>query len=129
MLNDDDELFVAGYVKTKKFGLWLGDGQNTAADLTYSLSNAAMTFGLDIASNDTDVTGVLTVDTSRLGGRAVDVLLNGSLLESIPAISNEYQYPTLGDGQTLRLQVVPEPAGAVLLGALMLGLLATRRRH
>ena len=29
-LNDSDELYVAGWVKTRPFELWLGDGQNAA---------------------------------------------------------------------------------------------------
>jgi hypothetical protein len=30
-LRDRDDLFVAGWVKTRLFNLWLGDGQNAAA--------------------------------------------------------------------------------------------------
>lgn len=127
-LNDTDTLFVAGYVKTRKFDLWLGDGQNAAAELDYSLTDQQMQFELDLLTSDPTVTGVLNVDTSRMGGVAVNVLLNGQQVDSF-AGGGWYQYTGLGNGDLLLLQAVPEPSSLILLGLAAAASLLLRRRH
>ena len=102
VLNNTDELRVAGYVKTSKFGLWLGNGQNAAADLSYSLSPALKSFSFDIASSNTAVTGTLTANTADMAGRQVSVELNDAVVGSFTG-GGIYTYPGLGHGQILEL--------------------------
>ncbi|MEQ8836824.1 MAG: hypothetical protein RID07_08475, partial [Lacipirellulaceae bacterium] len=80
VLNDQDELFVAGYVRTKPFQVWLGDGQNAAGDLNYSLSDSEMTFELNIASLNKSITGDLTIYENRLSSPLAAVELNGTIV-------------------------------------------------
>lgn len=102
VLNDSDELYVAGFVKTSKFDCWLGDGQNAAASLTYSLSDSLMTFSMTILSRDTGVTGDLTIDTARMGGREVTVELNDVVVGTIDG-GDDYTYNGLAHNDTLEL--------------------------
>ena len=101
-LNNSDELRVAGFVKTSKFDLWLGDGQNAAADLTYSLSSTLKTFSFQIASSDTAVTGDLTVNTADMAGRQVSVELDNVVVGSFSG-GGFYTYSGLGHNETLEL--------------------------
>src|SRR5262249_4527663 len=71
VLNLQDDLFVAGFVSTKRFSLWLGDGQNAAGDLEYELVGNQWKFDLDILSNSTSVEGTLKVNTAALAGKPV----------------------------------------------------------
>jgi hypothetical protein len=102
VMNNTDELRVAGYVKTSTFGLWLGTGQNAAADLTYSLSSGLKSFSFDIASSNTAITGTLTVNTADMAGRQVSVELDNAVVGSFTG-GGIYTYPGLGDGQMLEL--------------------------
>jgi pimeloyl-ACP methyl ester carboxylesterase len=109
VLNDADDLFVAGWVKTRHFELFLGDGQNAAGELRYQLSKDELRFQLNIVSNDKQVIGRLTVDPIRLNANLMDVELNGQTIARVPATS-PYVYSNLKHGDTLRLiAVVPEP--------------------
>lgn len=102
VLNASDVLFVAGYVKTSAFGLWLGDGQNAAGELTYSLAGGSKSFSLEIASSNTAVTGKLSVDTASLAGRQVNVTLNDTSVSSFTG-GGVFVHPNLGHGDTLEL--------------------------
>lgn len=101
-LNHTDTLRVAGYVVTSRFKLWLGDGQNAAADLAYSLTPAKNTFSLVIASSDKSATGKLSVDTSSMKGRMVQVVLNGAVVDSFYG-GVTYSYAALGHNDALEL--------------------------
>ncbi len=108
VLNDQDELFVAGYVRTKPFQLFLGDGQNAAANLNYSLGESEMTFQLNIASLNKAITGDLTIYKNRLSTNLAKVEINGNIIDQVD-ISSGYIYRGLRDGDRLRLLAVPEP--------------------
>jgi dienelactone hydrolase len=122
-LNATDELFVAGFVKTKPFTFWLGDGQNAAGALAYSLSATKKTFALDVLSSNQSVTGWLDVNTQDMAGRAVLVLLNGTLVDQF-AGGGVYRYNTLGDLQALTLTTVPELGSHALIFTGVLGMLS-----
>ena len=128
VLNESDTLFVAGYVRTKKFGLWLGDGQNAAGDLTYTLGDEQMSFNLSLASSDKLVLGVLDIDTARMAGQTVDVLVNNEWAETITG-GGLYRRSDFGDGDLLVLQAVPEPSTLGLLVAFVVAIVFAARRR
>lgn len=101
-LNDSDELYVAGWVKTRPFEFWLGDGQNAAGTLNYSLSPVKKQFSLGILSSVKSVTGRLKVDTSDMNGLLVEVTTNGILADTFTG-GGVYTFNALGDGQTIVL--------------------------
>ncbi|NLF09038.1 MAG: prolyl oligopeptidase family serine peptidase [Pirellulaceae bacterium] len=106
VMNDKDDLFVAGYVKTRKFSLWLGDGQNAAANLRYDLDNERMTFELRIAGDNKKMAGTLGVDTARMGRKPVGVFLNGKQVAAIAAAGQWYEYRGMRDGDVVELRAV-----------------------
>jgi len=106
-LNASDELYVAGYVKTRPFEVWLGDGQNAAGRLTYSLSRVRKAFALFVLSSVKSVTGRLKVDTSDMAGLPVDVWTNGVLAIHFTG-GGIYTNNSVGDGQTITLTAPPQ---------------------
>lgn len=105
-LNASDELYVAGWVKTRPFEFWLGDGQNAAASLTYSLSSAKKQFTLGILSSVKSVTGSLRVDTRDMTGLPVEVWTNGILAGTFTG-GGVYTFGGLRDEQTILLAAPP----------------------
>lgn len=105
-LNDRDELYVAGWVKTRPFEFWLGDGQNAAGTLSYSLSAVQKQFTFGILSSVKTVTGKLKVDTTDMGGLPVEVRTNGALAMTFTG-GGVYTYSSIGDGQTITLTAPP----------------------
>jgi len=106
VLNAADELYVAGYVKTTPFDLWLGDGQNAAAELAYSLSDDLKRFELSILTSDLSVTGELTVDVSDMAGEMVLARLNSQVLGYAETIGSDSALEGFGDGDVFEL-VIP----------------------
>lgn len=105
-LNACDELYVAGWVKTRPFEFWLGDGQNAAATLTYSLSPVKKEFALGLLSSVKTVTGRLQMDTSDMSGLPVEVRTNGVLVATVTG-GGVYSYNALEDGQMVTLTAPP----------------------
>ena len=101
-IKDSDQFFVAGFVKTKQFGLWLGDGQNAAGTLDYSLSGAAKSFSLALNSHDKDVKGTLTVDLSNMPEAPITVKLNGQVIDTLTD-TDTFEYDTFGHNDLLEL--------------------------
>lgn len=114
VLNSQDELFVAGWTRTKPFQIWLGDGQNAAGNLAYSLGTTEMSFQLDIVSNDKNVSGVLTIYENRLATSTAAMELNGTII-GYADLTTKFTYAGLADGDHLRFISIPEPAAVVLL--------------
>jgi dienelactone hydrolase len=101
VLNETDELQVAGYVKTKPFALYLGDGQNAVATLNYNLSAlTSYEFTLEILSSDNTVPTLLQIDASDHSGFMVDISRDGTLIESI-AGGDAIETSALIDGSTV----------------------------
>lgn len=126
VLNTSDILFVAGYVRTKPFQLFLGDGQNAAGELAYELSPREMKFHLQIASLDSEIKGKLTLYGNRLSTSLAKIELNGVSM-GVVDVSQEFHYEGLANGDTLRFLAVPEPKGCCLLTSLaMLGFVTCR---
>jgi pimeloyl-ACP methyl ester carboxylesterase len=105
VLNLQDDLFVAGFISTKRFSLWLGDGQNAAGDLEYDLIGNQWKFDLDILSNSTSVEGTLKVNTAALAGQPVAARLNGVLVSQFTG-GGIYQLNNFGNSDLLTLTVV-----------------------
>lgn len=101
VLNASDNLFVAGFVRTKKFSFFVGDGQSGAASLIYSLSPSVKSFSFHLQS-PYPVTGKLTVDTSDMNGQTVNVLRNGVLSATFIGGSN-YVVTGVANNETIRL--------------------------
>jgi hypothetical protein len=101
VLNTSDNLFVAGFVRTKKFSFFVGDGQNGAGSLIYALSAGVKTFTFDLQSTYA-VTGKLTVDTADMSGQTVSVVRNGVVTATF-AGGGTYQVTGIADNETVRL--------------------------
>ncbi len=110
MLREAGNFFVAGFVKTKRFMLWLGDGQNAAGDLAYSLAASKKHFEFRLRSLN-PVTGRLSVDTSDMAGRTVVVRLNGTLVESFLG-GKTHIFQNLRDGDVIELTTTTLKDGA-----------------
>ena len=124
-LNGSDELFVAGWVRTKRFELFLGDGQDAAGTLTYELEDQALSFQLAIESSDRSVVGRLTLPAGAVPAERFSVELNGEIVGSSDS-SNAFTYPNLGDGDHLRLVAIPEPPSVAASLAAASALIARR---
>lgn len=105
VLNLEDDLFVGGFVTTKRFSLWLGNGQNAAGDLEYELIGNQWKFGLDILSNSTSVDGTLKVNTAELSGQPLVAKLNGAVVSQFVG-GGTYQLNHFGDNDLFTLTVV-----------------------
>ncbi|MEO7932615.1 MAG: glycoside hydrolase family 2 TIM barrel-domain containing protein [Chthoniobacterales bacterium] len=107
VLNASDNLFVAGFVRTKKFSFFVGDGQNGAGSLLYSLTPGVKTFTFHLQSTYA-VTGKLTVDTADMNGQTVNVVRNGVVTATFTG-GGTYQVTGIADNETVRL-VAPSVA-------------------
>ena len=104
ILNASDQLFVAGFVKTKPFELRLADGQNAAGRLLYELTADRKKFELTIESSNLAATGTLWVNTADAMGKTIDVLFNGTYSESFLG-GETRQFSGFGHGDSLLLAV------------------------
>jgi hypothetical protein len=123
-----DEFTVAGWVRTKAFQLWLGDGQNAAAKLRYVLGEREAEFEVEILTSDKDVEGVLTLYGERLPAGPVRVEING-LFQGIQEVSTGATFEGVRHGDLVRLTAVPEPATWCLAGLAFCGTRGTAGRR
>jgi pimeloyl-ACP methyl ester carboxylesterase len=108
VLKASDNLFVAGFVRTKKFSFFVGDGQNGAGSLIYSLTNNVKSFTFHLQSPYA-VTGKLTVETSDMSGQTVNLLRNGLLTATFTG-GGTYQVTGIGNHETVRLALQAPPS-------------------
>lgn len=99
-----DELMVAGVVKTKKFEFWIGDGQNGAGLLEFSLAETQKEFSVSLLSNNLDLGSRLTVAMDDMEGQGVDVVVNNQFVETL-VMTSEYVTDVLGHGDSLLLRL------------------------
>ena len=104
-LNAADSLFVAGFVKTARFECRVGDGQQGAVRLDYTLSSTNMTFRVAVLSSDTRQTSRLSVDTVAFSGQTVEVVTNGVRANAFVG-GDTWTTDKLWDGDTLELRAL-----------------------
>jgi len=85
VLNTRDELYVAGFVETKPFTFWLGDGQSSARDLSYILRDNLKQFSLGIPEGSlfdgtAAVEGVVEMDTSSLSNQILQTRIDDEIV-------------------------------------------------
>ena len=103
-LNLSDQLYVAGFVKTRAFEFWIGDGQNGAGLLDYALSESQKSFALNLTTHNLELGSRLTIDTRDMEGQKVDIVFNDQYLESL-TLGPEYATEALGHGDSLLLRL------------------------
>ncbi|MCC6127368.1 MAG: prolyl oligopeptidase family serine peptidase [Pirellulales bacterium] len=126
VLNASDQLFIAGFVKTKPFEFWVGDGQNAAGELTYNLANDEKSFTLGILGGNAGITGRLKVDTADMAGKLVRVSINGTAVDEFTG-GGIYQRAGIPNSSTIVLAAVPEPGQLGFMSTGLAGLLIYRR--
>ncbi|MBL7186489.1 MAG: prolyl oligopeptidase family serine peptidase [Phycisphaerae bacterium] len=104
VLNPSDELYVAGYVKTKPFSLWLGNGDNAAAQLNYNLASDRKEFVINILTNNKAIESIITVDTSDMEG-SVFAKVNDTIVAELDG-GDLFTYNNLMDGDKLELYTI-----------------------
>lgn len=104
VLKETGRLFVGGFVRTQRFELWIGDGQNGAGFLDYRLNPREAQFTLDLQSSDLTMAAWVVVQTEQWKGLPLEVYLNDALRETIPAAPGHYRFQGLGHGCTVRLR-------------------------
>jgi hypothetical protein len=114
-------LIVPGFLVTRVFEVWPGDGQEATGVVDYELSTTAARFELFVTSSDTNVPIDLVVESAFLEpiGSPVVVYRNGLPLDTFPA-GDRRVLRDLADGDLIELSVagppvpISEPAGLVL---------------
>ncbi len=102
-LNSSDSLFVAGFVKTYEFECRVGDGQEGAAQLDYSLSSTNKIFDITLPGLNTQLTSRLIINTTAFDNREVSIILNGSFQGRFVG-GEEWTINELSAGDHLELQ-------------------------
>lgn len=105
VLNSSDELYVAGYVKTRVFSLWLGNGQNAAAQLNYNIASDRKEFIITILTNNKTIESVINVDTSDMEGRIIAKVNDTTVVEFDSG--GLFTYSTFCHGDKLELVAIP----------------------
>jgi pimeloyl-ACP methyl ester carboxylesterase len=92
VLRDKENWMVLGYLKTDRFTIWLGDGQNAVAECRYLWSDRERKFTFRLRTSDASVRGKLTISLAGMTF-PVQVMRNGTLVEEIAA-GDFYTYPS-----------------------------------
>ncbi len=91
VLREKGRLGVVGYLKTKLFTIWLGDGQNAVTECYYVFSEQERKFTFRMRTSEASVRGNLTVSLAGMTF-PVQVMRNGALVEEIET-GDSYTYP------------------------------------
>ena len=108
ILKEEGRLFIGGWVETKRFSCWLGDGQNAAGWLNYKMNASGARFELKIISSDPSVRGCLKVSTKPWLRKKIVVYLNGKQIEQFVAEGGVWKYEKFSDGDQIWL--IPQTA-------------------
>ncbi len=102
------KLVVPGYVVTRPFRFWLGNGQEAAGELDYTLGTEEKTFTLSILTSNSSVQGRLIVDNSDYAGQRIEVYVNELRIDTVMADSANV-VENVGHGDTVRLVPIGAP--------------------
>lgn len=102
VIKDKDTVFVIGYIKTEKYSLWMGDGQNCAGNLDYSFTPSEKTFSLHVSTHNKAILSKLTVDCEDWNGNPYEVELNSKTLKNIPS-GKTFAYNSLKDRDRIKI--------------------------
>lgn len=125
-------LIVPGFLVTRAFEVWPGDGQEAAGLVDYELSATGARFQLSVTSSDTSVPIDLVVTSAFLdaAGSPVVVRRNGVPIDAFAA-GDRRVLRDLAHGDVIELSVGGEPvpaSGPVGLALALLGAHAIARR-
>lgn len=84
VLSAADELFVAGYVVTRPFSAWVGDGQDGAIGLEFEVSGSGMWARPEVASSNPSIAIELRFQTLLPAGWSVLVVAPGAQWIEVP---------------------------------------------
>ena len=104
-LNPSDELYVAGYIKTRAFSLWLGNGQNAAAQLNYTIASDKKEFIITILTNNKTIESAINIDTSDMEGRII-ARVNDTVVDEFDS-GGLFTYSPFCHGDKLELVAIP----------------------
>jgi len=130
------EFVVAGFLKTRHFEIWLGDGQDAAGRVVYSLSDSSASIEVEITSSDSSKTSSVVLLSGFLSpeGAPAETRLNGELIDSF-STGERRVYFGLETGDQLDVSLVAAPVptglggmvGSLLVYGLPLAVVAIRR--
>jgi dienelactone hydrolase len=114
---------VPGFLRTRHFEVWPGNGQNAAGVVTYSLGATSASFQVDVTSLDPSVPISLVVLTGFMSppGALVEARRNGEVVDVFQAGDRRVLYG-LASGDVVDLAVVAPavPAGPGALWSILL---------
>jgi pimeloyl-ACP methyl ester carboxylesterase len=121
-------LVVAGYLVTKHFEIWIGDGQSAAGEVAYSLGTSSASLTPVITGSNTSLPVAIVVQSGFLSptGALVNARRNGVWIGSFLA-GERHVFSGFADGDLLELDVAPAVSGlpaAIWAVALLAGTLA-----
>lgn len=99
-------LVVPGFVRTRPFSCWAGDGQAGMAQLDYNVTGAIWSFDLQVLSLNRELPLRLTVSNMARRGQRMDVVRNGQWLASF-RVSGEHAVGGLQHGD--HVDFIPTP--------------------
>lgn len=134
-LDASGTLYVPGFLQTRHFEVWPGDGQNSTGVVTYSLGTQSASFETDLIDNDpgAPISVVVLSDFLAPSGAMVEARVNDVVVDSFPAGVRRV-FSGLASGDQLQLSLAPGvavPTGlggiwTLVLGALPLAGVALR---
>lgn len=121
-------LIVPGFLVTRAFEVWPGDGQQTAGVVDYELSATSARFELFVTGSDTGVPIDLVVKSAFLepAGAPVTVHRNGVAIDTFTA-GERRVLRDLADGELIELSVAGAPVPTSNPIGLVVALLAAHR--
>jgi len=136
-LDPSGTLRVVGFLRSRYFEVWPGDGQNAAAAISYALGTTSATFQTELISSDASVPLALVVISSFMqpSGATVEARVDGQLVDTFPAGARRV-FNGLESGDLVELSLasvavsaVPRPVWLFVFCALpMLGIGLRRLR-
>jgi hypothetical protein len=103
---------VPGYLVTKHFEVWLGNGQNAAGITSYAFDDSSAQFSTEVVTSNASLPLALVVKTGFLSppGAPVFARLNGEWIETFPAGERRVFFDLSSD-DVIELELAPAVVG------------------